>query len=193
MMFPPHPTDLLHTILRGEISNGDLVIDATAGNGHDTVFLARAVGPKGKVIAIDIQAQAILSTREKLEAEGLVHRVFLHQSSHTSIADLASNSSVKAIVFNLGYLPGADRSIATNTGDTLEALALAVTLLIPGGILAAICYPGHSEGKREAASVESFFETLPNHRVARYSLVATRGPAPFLLIARYGRKQMPDS
>jgi len=188
-MFPPHPTDLLHTILRGEISEGDLAIDATAGNGHDTLFLAREVGRTGKVIAFDIQAAAIEATRNRMDSEGFSGRVILHGESHVELARFAAPGSVKVIIFNLGYLPGADRSISTNKVETLEALDAASALLKPGGILAVICYPGHPEGAEEAEAVESFFHSLPNHRVARYSLVATRSAAPFLLLARNGRKQ----
>ena len=187
-MFPPHPTDLLHTILLGEIHEGDLAIDATAGNGHDTLFLAREVGETGTVIAFDIQAAAIEATRNRLESEKFIERVTLFQKSHCELSTHAAHGSVKVIVFNLGYLPGADRNIATTTPDTLEALAASTRLLKPGGILAVICYPGHSEGAKESMAVESFFHSLPNHRVARYSLVATKGSAPFLLLARNGRK-----
>ncbi len=187
-MFPPHPTDLLHTILRGEIGEGDLVIDATAGNGHDTEFLAREVGDLGNVIAFDIQQAAIEATRIRLENENLLGRVSLHQTSHCTISEHAAPGSVKVIIFNLGYLPGADREIATNATDTLIALENASPLLQPGGILAVICYPGHSEGASESEAVEKFFHTLPSHRVARYSLVATKGSAPFLLMARNGRR-----
>lgn len=188
-MFPPHPTDLLHAILRGEIREGDLAIDATAGNGHDTAFLAREVGSSGHVIAFDIQAAAIEATRKRLESEGHLERVSLHQTSHNELSRFAKPASVKAVVFNLGYLPGADRSIATKAPETIEALGAASALLQPGGILAAICYPGHTEGAEESEAVEMFFHSLPNHRVARYSLVATKGAAPFLLLARNGRKR----
>ena len=187
-MFPPHPTDLLHTILRGEIHEGDLAIDATAGNGHDTLFLAQEVGETGKVIAFDIQPAAIEATRKRLEDGGQIDRVSLHQKSHCDIAAHASTGSVKVIIFNLGYLPGADHSLATKTPHTLEALSASIPLLKHGGILAAICYPGHLEGAEESEAVETFFHSLPSHRVARYSLVATKGPAPFLLLARNGRK-----
>ncbi len=187
-MFPPHPTDLLHTILRGQIHEGDIAIDATAGNGHDTLFLAREVGDNGRIVAFDIQDAATSATRRKLEGENLAHRVSLHCASHCGIASHAEPGSVRVIIFNLGYLPGADRKIATETAGTLEALGASVPLLQPGGILAAVCYPGHAEGAVESEAVENFFHSLPNHRVARYSLVATRGPAPFLLLARNGRK-----
>ena len=192
-MFPPHPTELLHTILRGEIDEGDLAIDATAGNGHDTLFLAKVVGSTGKVIAFDIQAAAIEATRNRLDSEGVLDRVSLLQKSHIELSKHAAPGTVKVIVFNLGYLPGADRNLATTTRESLKALAAGSELLKPGGILAVVCYPGHPEGAEESEAVEAFFHSLPNHRVARYSLVATRSAAPFLLLARNGRKQIPST
>ena len=189
-MFPPHATELLHTILPAQIAEGDLAIDATAGNGHDTEMLAHAVGASGKVIALDIQEVAIEVTRSRLQNEKLLDRVSLHVISHTRLAELAAPASAQAIVFNLGYLPGADREIITRTPETLLALSAAVDLLRPGGILAVIAYPGHSSGMDEARAVEEFFNALPAHRIARYSLVATKNPAPFLLLARHGRKKI---
>ena len=67
-LFPPRPTDLAHTILREAIRPGDTVIDATAGNGHDTVFLAEIVGSNGRVLAFDIQASAIEAARTRASA-----------------------------------------------------------------------------------------------------------------------------
>lgn len=188
MVFPPHSTELLHLLLRREISQGDLVIDATAGNGHDTCFLAELVGAEGHVIAFDIQASAIEATRQKLQNQNLLDQVSLHQISHTELLTFASPQSVKAVVFNLGYLPGANRKLATDAAETIPALSAAVEVLKPGGILAVTCYPGHPQGASEATAVETFFHDLPDHRVARYSLVATKNPAPFLLLARNGRK-----
>ncbi|MFK7850290.1 MAG: class I SAM-dependent methyltransferase [Akkermansiaceae bacterium] len=182
-MFPPRPTHLLHRLLEDVIQQGDRVIDATAGNGHDTVFLAEAVGAEGRVIAVDIQAEAITSTSRHLAENGLSDRVDLHQKSHTQLNQLTSQESVSAIVFNLGYLPGADHKLITKTEDTLEALSLATSLVQKNGVLCAICYPGHEGGDEEARTVEKFFGELKNFRTAKYQLLSTRHPSPFLLIA----------
>ncbi|MBC7979340.1 MAG: methyltransferase domain-containing protein [Armatimonadetes bacterium] len=182
-MFPPRPTHLLHLLLKQKISPGDLVIDATAGNGHDTVFLAETVGPTGRVIAIDIQQQAIDSTRLRLQQENLLDRTSLFQISHTQIARLAQPHTASAILFNLGYLPGTDHRIITSTGDTLIALRAASEILQPGGILAVVCYPGHEGGDVEADATLGFFENLSNHHTARYGMIGTRTPSPFLLFS----------
>lgn len=170
--------------MKSEIAAGDFAIDATAGNGHDTVFLAGAVGESGKVLAIDIQEQAILSTAARLESEGLRDRVKLHLGCHSELAKTVGEQSPRAIVFNLGYLPGGDHELITRTEKTLKALSVAAEILIPGGILAIVCYPGHQGGCEEAAAVEAFIASLPRHRTARYGMLATEKPAPFLLLSR---------
>lgn len=183
-MFPPRPTELLHLLLKDEITAGDFVIDATAGNGHDTVFLARAVGETGKVLAIDVQAQAIESTAARLESEGLRDRVTLHLGCHSELAEIAGGDKSSAIIFNLGYLPGGDHSVITRTEVTLKALAVAVEILKPGDVLAVVCYPGHDGGDEEAAAVEDFITSLPGRHTARYGMLGTEKPAPFLLLTR---------
>lgn len=184
MMFPPRPTELLHLLLRPEISDGDFAIDATAGNGHDTCFLADAVGPSGRVLAIDIQQEAIESTRVRLEREGLLGRVELHLGSHSGIAEISGERVPSVIVFNLGYLPGGDHAVITRTGETLAAMEAAAEILRPGGILAVVCYPGHEGGDGEAVAVSKFLSSLAGYRTARYGMVGTEKSAPFLLMTR---------
>jgi len=179
----PHPTELLHLILKGIIQPGDLAIDATAGNGHDTAFLTEAVGPNGRVIAVDIQEKAIQSTKQRLENLNLLNRVETHQISHTHLDELASEDSVSTIVFNLGYLPGADRTLITEQENTLQALSLSIHLLKLGGILAVICYPGHDGGDRESEAVETFLKKQTHLRVAKYVVFSTITVSPFLLLS----------
>ncbi len=183
-MFPPRPTELLHLLLKAEITAGDFVVDATAGNGHDTVFLAKAVGETGKVLAIDIQAQAIESTAARLESEGLRDQVNLHHGCHADLAKMTGAQNPRAIVFNLGYLPGGDHGLITRTDKTLKALSAALEILVPGGVLAVVCYPGHDGGDEEAAAVELFITSLSANRTARYGMLSTEKPAPFLLLSR---------
>jgi SAM-dependent methyltransferase len=181
-MFPPRPTELLHTLLRERIAPGDFVIDATAGNGHDTLFLAETVGATGTVIAIDIQEAAISATRKRLAGANLLERVRLHCASHADLKEIAVGASPSAIVFNLGYLPGGDRSVITRTEGTLAAISESLEILRPGGTLAVLCYPGHSGGDSEAAAVEGFISAATGLRTARYGMLGTERPAPFLLV-----------
>lgn len=185
-MIPPRPTELAHVLLRGIICEGDQLIDATAGNGHDTVFLAECTGAKGRVLAFDVQESAIQSARAKVEAAGLAERVEFHQKSHAAMADHAGHGTVAAIMFNLGYLPGDDHRLTTATDETLLALTSASALLKPGGALSIVCYPGHVEGNTESAVVESWASAQTAHgwKIAKYAMLGTLRPAPFLIIAR---------
>lgn len=123
------PMTCAHDWISRVVFPGDAVVDATAGNGHDTVFLARLAGPSGQVHAFDVQEEAIRATRERLEKEGLLTpSVRLHLASHDRLAELV-RSPVKAIVFNLGYLPGGDKKTVTRTECTLAALEQAAASL----------------------------------------------------------------
>lgn len=184
--FPPRPTALAQDLLRPLIRPGDLVIDATAGNGHDTNFLAECVGETGRVLAFDVQHAALVSARERVAAAGLAGRVEFFHESHVHMEAHASPGAVAAILFNLGYLPGEDHELTTEAGETLAALETATRLLQPGGILSVICYPGHPTGAVEALAVETWITPLMSEgwRAARYGAIGTRRPAPFLIVAR---------
>jgi tRNA A58 N-methylase Trm61 len=184
-MTPPRPTELAHTILRGVICVGDTVVDATCGNGHDTVFLAECVGTNGKVIAYDIQAQAIASAQQAISDASYTDRVQWHQKSHVTMADDLAAETASAILFNLGYLPGDDHQVTTKADETLKALETACSLLKPNGTLSIVCYPGHDEGSCEAIQVETWISQLVTQRwrIAKYAMLGTQRPAPFLLLA----------
>ena len=186
-MISPRPTELAHVILRDFVRPGSLAVDATAGNGHDTLFLAKFVGPNGRVIAYDIQPAALESTREKLESAGLAERVTLLHRSHATLAEDVEEGSAEVVMFNLGYLPGQDHGTTTRECETLVALEAAESALCPGGVLSVVCYPGHPGGDAEAEAVEAKLRELARHsswRVARYGMLETKSPAPFLLVAR---------
>ncbi len=182
--FPPRPTTLVHDLLRLRIRTGDVVIDATAGNGHDTAFLAECVGETGKVLAFDVQESALSSARERVKAAGVEERVEFFLKSHSQMGSHAAAESIAAVMFNLGYLPGVDHDLTTQTDETLAALRMAANLLRPSGVLSIVCYPGHPTGSLEAEAVESWMSSLTADawRVARYGAVGTLRPAPFLLI-----------
>lgn len=186
IQFPPRPTALVQDILAPLIEPGDLAIDATAGNGHDTMFLAGCVGETGQVLAFDVQQAALESAAARVTYEGFSGRVRFILGSHAGMADHAAAGSVAVVMFNLGYLPGEDHALTTETGTTVAALVAAGNLLRDGGSLSVICYPGHPAGAVEARAVEGWMEarTGEGWRVARYGAVGTRRPAPFLLLAR---------
>ena len=142
---------------------GDLAVDATMGNGHDTQRMAELVGPEGRVIAFDIQAQAVEKTRLRLTEAGLEDRVTLVRDSHARMAAYLP-AAPRLIAFNLGFLPGGDKAVTTLLDSTLTAVDAAMELLAPGGMLLVCCYPGHAEGARELEALRALFASVPPQR-----------------------------
>jgi predicted methyltransferase len=180
------PTARAHRELAALIREGDLVIDATAGNGHDTAFLAARVGAEGKVLAFDIQAEAIASAGSRVEELGLARCVTFLHASHATLADHVAPGAVAAVVFNLGYLPGGDHSLITRGEETLLALDQALVALKPGGLLVVVCYPGHPGGDRESEAVVQWSEGLEpgGYRTELVRREGTLRPAPFLVMVK---------
>lgn len=137
---------LCHHFLRERLRPGDRVVDATCGNGQDTLFLAELVGETGHVWAFDIQEEALRRTGERLVAAGLDKRVNLLHAGHERLAELVAGP-IAAAVFNLGYLPAGDRSVTTAADTTITALRLAAELLAGGGLLLIAVYTGHDGGE----------------------------------------------
>jgi len=140
---------------------GDSVIDATMGNGHDTLFLCKAVGSGGHVYAFDIQPEAVSSTEALLRENGADAQAELFCRGHEYMAEYIPGK-VRAVVFNLGWLPGGDHGITTRWETTRIAVEKALDLLLPGGMLVLCAYPGHSEGTRELRELTAFFAALSN-------------------------------
>ena len=174
-------TELVHQHLHGLLKPGDLAIDATVGNGHDTVFLAQRIGATGHVHGFDIQHDALLHARQHLDKEAPGANVELHLAGHETMdrhLPGAMAASTAAIVFNLGYLPGADKSVTTRASTTLAALQLAWgTYLRPGGVLSVLCYPGHPGGQKEADAVEQWLADLG----AKVTTTRSAGPVLHLV------------
>lgn len=165
---PPSAVDLSHDAIGRYITPGATVIDATAGNGHDTLFLARQVGSGGRVIAFDVQEIALDATRHLIET-GLAGAerpaLVLCKESHARLADalLAIDPQVDLIgaaMFNLGYLPRGDKSIVTRPESTVAALTQAFDILLPGGIISIVLYLGHPGGRDEAEAVIAWAKNL---------------------------------
>jgi len=169
-----------HDLIAAHVQPGDTVVDATLGNGHDTLFLARCVGEHGKVIGFDVQESALRSTRKNLSEHGIRDTCLdLHLMSHHRMGEVI-NSGVSAVIFNLGYLPGGDKKRITTTETTLQALDAARACLTPGGLLTVMCYPGHPGGDHEAGAVRKWFETTQN--AILYHRENARETTPFLCL-----------
>lgn len=181
-----------HRLLAQATPEGGTAIDATAGNGHDTLFLAQCVGAHGRVYAFDIQPQALAATQARLQAAGTERQVRLIADNHANLTGHVREPA-HSVVFNCGYLPGGDKSLATETGSTLSGLAQALLLLRPGGLLAAVLYPGHAAGRLEAEAVSDWAASLPQRQFAvlRYGFINRRNRPPYLLaIEKY---PLPDT
>ena len=154
---------LAQEILSRVIAPGDTVIDATAGNGHDTEFLCRLVGEGGRVYAFDVQEAAIESTRRRLSAAGLSDRAILIHAGHEHMAERVEREAA-AVVFNLGWLPGGDHGVTTRWETTKAAVEAALGLLKAGGVVTVCAYPGHDEGERERQELTAFLGMLDNRK-----------------------------
>ncbi len=150
-------------ILEKTVSPGDSVIDATMGNGHDTLFLCQLVGEGGRVYAFDVQQKAVESTTKRLEEAGVLSRAALFCLGHEHMAE-KTEGPIAAAVFNLGWLPGGDHSVTTHWETTKKAVENALFLLKPMGVLVICAYPGHQEGDRERSALTSFLSALPPQR-----------------------------
>lgn len=173
---------LSHYFLRERVRPGDLVVDATCGNGFDTLLLARLVGEAGTVWAFDVQPVAIAATRELLEREGCLDPVRLIEAGHERLGEFVPEG-IAAAVFNLGYLPGGDTELITDQANTVSALEQAAQLLGPGGILTVALYTGHEGGPEEAQAVESWAASLHPGRfnVWRHRQLNRPETAPYLV------------
>ena len=153
------PIDLAHKYWENLLSPTDHVIDATCGNGHDTLMLAQLV-PNGHVFAIDNQQQAIDTANEKISMS-LGMNVSFHLQCHSNFPLKIQPKSIALVVYNLGYLPGGDKQLTTKRSTTLQSLEKAIPLIRPGGALSITCYPGHPEGALEETAVLELIKTLP--------------------------------
>lgn len=178
----PKAVQISHMLLENIVFEGDTVIDATVGNGHDTLFLAELVGSSGKVFGFDIQDLSIKNTEARLNQAGVRQRVTLINEGHENL-DKFVHGSVKAVVFNLGYLPGGDHSVITKSDTTLVALEKSIEVLSPGGVVCLVIYWGHSGGADEKAAIEQYVSTLSqvHWNVAKLTFPNKLNNAPFII------------
>lgn len=173
--------EIIHDLLQKIVLPGDTVIDATAGNGGDTLFLAQLVGANGKVYAFDIQAEALQTTRKRLQEAGYLNRVCLLQTGHENLDQFATGR-LRCAVFNLGYLPGGAKAVVTKGRTTLAALEICLKRLLPGGIVLLTVYWGHPGGQEEKQILAEYTAGLAKQE---WDVTATSFPnrerAPIIL------------
>jgi SAM-dependent methyltransferase len=179
------PVPLSHLLLQRFVHPGDRVVDATCGNGHDTLLLAGLAGPSGRVWAFDIQPEALEATAARLAEADIIDAVVLIHAGHEAMA-AHCYGPVKAVVFNLGYLPGGDRTIVTRPESTLAGLEQALGILEPGGVVIITLYPGHEGGQHERTLLETRLVKLPpaGFHVWRMGQMNVPTTAPYLILVQ---------
>lgn len=180
---------LAQDFLASHLDRPRLLVDATCGNGGDTAFLCRLAGEEGQVLAFDIQQAALDSTRARLEREGIpAGRCRLILDSHARLLDYLTPGSADGVVFNFGWLPGADHAVHSEADTSIPALEAALEALRPEGVLSAVLYSGAVIGDGEKQAVLAWLEALPLARytvlVCRFANWADTAPLPCFVIKK---------
>ncbi|HSH24760.1 MAG TPA: class I SAM-dependent methyltransferase [Massilibacterium sp.] len=175
-----------HSLLRKVIAPGDIVVDATAGNGFDTLFLAELVGETGCVYAFDIQTQAIEQTKKRIEKANVKTDITYVLDSHAHLNQYIKEEhqqKIRAAIFNLGYLPRSDKTKITTASSTIPAIEQLLEHLLPNGLIIVVVYSGHDGGEEEKEAVLAFTKQLPQEtfQVLQYGFINQRNTPPFVV------------
>ena len=174
--------DLQKHFILTHLHEGDIAVDFTMGNGHDTEFLSKTVGEEGHVYAFDIQAAALVSTSENLKKAGCPENYTLIHDSHHNVKNYVDRP-IKAGMFNLGYLPGSDKTVTTMRKTTLPAIEAAISLMDRDAIILIAVYPGHAEGEAEGREICEYLSTLSRYKVCATRINILNSPtSPFFII-----------
>lgn len=178
--FPLNALGLSHQFMVAHIREGAFCIDATAGKGRDTLFLCRLVGESGRVLALDIQTDAVAQTMDLLTAEGVAHRAQVVQDCHSRLGDYADTASVDGIMFNFGWLPGGDHHTFSHADTSVAAVRAALDLLKVGGVMTLCLYYGRENGTAERDAILAFLPTIDNrcYTVIRGDFANRTGDVP---------------
>ena len=160
--------NIIQKLITERVKPGDICIDATAGRGNDTLFLAKLVGDTGHVTAFDIQQDAVDSTRRLLEENGMSHRADVYLKSHSEMDEFADDGTVSCITFNFGWLPKGDHNIFTNKSTSIPAIEKGLKMLKSGGMMTLIIYYGRETGFEER---DALLEYLPTIDSSRYTVI----------------------
>ena len=172
-MRPKNINTVAHEWMEKEISQESICVDATMGNGNDTLFLAERVK---HVYAFDIQKEALENTAEKLQGKD---NVTLLLASHAEM-DRYIQQKIDLCIFNLGYLPKGDPSLTTLSSSTQTAIKKALALLKKDRCLFIVFYVGHTEGRKEYEDFLQYKDMLENIRIEKTYTYEDRKDAPLL-------------
>lgn len=154
-------TEWCHEVIKSQAQAGGFYIDATMGKGYDTLVLCRLAGNAGRVLAFDIQEEALRITEERLKEQGMSHLAELILDGHEHMDRYAGAESADVICFNLGYLPGGDHEIATSAATSAEAIKKGLKILKSGGMMSLCIYSGGDTGFEEKERILEFLRKLP--------------------------------
>ena len=190
-MIPNNALEAAKALLKDSLPFATCVVDATVGNGYDTLFLCEHTLESCRIWSFDIQKEAIETCAALLAEHGETGRSKLVCDDHSRLGDYV-REPVNAAMFNLGYLPGKDHSLTTNPISLRPALDSLVDLLSPCGIITVVAYPGHAPGRIEIDFLETYLANLPQKlfTAAKYSFLNQKN-APALLYAIGKRRRNP--
>lgn len=165
------------------LREGDVAVDATMGNGKDTEFLCGLVGETGHVYAFDVQQEALDRTAARLEEAGMRNRATLILAGHETMREHVPVPP-RAVMFNLGWLPGAQHIVTTRTETTMQAVRAALELVVPDGFVSVCVYPGHEEGTRELHALLEWAAGLDvrAYNVLHHDFIAAKAGTPHLIL-----------
>ena len=167
------------------LPDGGFAVDATVGNGYDTLFLADRVGKGGRVLGFDVQKMALNNASELIRFAGTLDRVRLILGCHSGLSRaLIGYPRIDAAMFNLGYLPRGDHRIVTRPSTTIPAIAAVVERLAAKGRVSILAYRGHPEGPEEYQAVRGFLEQAPGLDVREFAGNTENGTGPRLFLVR---------
>ncbi len=173
-------------LLETAIPKGGIAVDATMGNGHDTVHLAKLVGENGHVYAFDIQSDAIRNTSNRLNENQLSDRVTLYEKSHGELEKLIPvtiHGRINGAIFNLGYLPGGDKEIVTKPTSTIAAIEQLLSIMEKEGIIVLVIYHGHEQGAVERDELLEYVSGIDQQsaHVLEYRFINQANNPPFII------------
>lgn len=148
-------------IMRSQAKREGNYIDATMGNGNDTLFLCELAGETGHVLAFDIQEEALKATGDLLKSHGYEKRATLVKAGHEHMDEYADEEYADAICFNFGYLPGGDHQIATKLSTSITAIEKGLRILKSGGMMSLCVYSGGDTGFEEKEGILEYLRELP--------------------------------
>lgn len=161
MMISNKVTCWVHEILLPYVQKADFLVDGTAGNGFDTLYLAKNSKSDATIFSYDLQELALNRTEKLLREYQLEQRVQLKLGNHRDLLP-EGDRKLDVGILNLGYLPQGDPTITTQTENTMETIKKWLTVLNLHGVISITCYPGHAEGEREYQKVAEFLRSLPS-------------------------------